>query len=400
MPFFYWRASFGICAEQMLWNKKRTRTEAAPGPGHVSPRPNDSPDPSDKALDVLTTLLRLYGEYCFDTDTVDANVARAECNAWATRISLAEGRPPAEGGFEAPAQPPPGPFRDWGGLVGFLQQKRRSEIEYIVRSLRSFREAILCFAECLGRTLGDEQASDARIERQLGTLSSALETRDPQRIGAEAQRVVEAVRHAMANRRQRELEQTRLLGARLQDLREELAEARKKAEVDALTQLSNRAAFDQHVRHLASLGGLLGEAPCLLLADLDHFKSINDNYGHPAGDEVLRQVSGCLSRTFLRKHDFVCRYGGEEFAAVLIDTTLAQAQMLSERLLENVRSLIIPYDDRQICPTASLGLAALGPGETASDWLARADAALYRAKHGGRDRLAVAPANAPRVRAE
>jgi diguanylate cyclase (GGDEF)-like protein len=383
----------------MLWNKKRA-PEAAPGPCNAPQRPNDSPDTSNKALDVLTTLLRLYGQYCFDTDTVDASVAQAECNAWATRISLADGRPPVAGGVELPLQPAPGPFRDWGGLVGFLQERRRSESEYVVRSLHSFREAILCFAECLGHTLGDERASDARIEQQLGTLSTALATRDPRRIGAEAQRVVEAVRQAIANRRQRELEQTRLLGARLQDLREELAEARKKAEVDALTQLSNRAAFDQHVRHLASLGGLLGEAPCLILADLDHFKSINDNYGHPAGDEVLRQVSRCLSRTFLRKHDFVCRYGGEEFAAVLIDTTLQQAQMLSERLLENVRGLVIQHAEHQIRPTASLGLAALGPGENASDWLARADAALYCAKHAGRDRLAVAPANAPHVRSD
>jgi diguanylate cyclase len=392
--------STGSAREQMLWNKKRAPAESAPGPGAASQRPNDSPDTSSKALDVLTTLLRLYGQYCFDTDTIDASVAQADCNAWATRISLADGRPSVEGGIERAPQPAPGPFRDWAGLVGFVQERRRSESEYVVRSLRSFREAILCFAECLGQTLGDERASDARIEQQLGTLSTALEARDPRRIGAEAQRVVEAVRRAIANRRQRELEQTGLLGARLQDLREELAEARKKADVDALTQLSNRAAFDQHVRHLASLGGLLGEAPCLILADLDHFKTINDNYGHPAGDEVLRQVSRCLSRTFLRKQDFVCRYGGEEFAAVLIDTTLSQAQILSERLLENVRGLMIQHAEHEIRPTASLGLAALGPGENASDWLARADAALYRAKHAGRDRLALAPANGLHVRAE
>jgi diguanylate cyclase (GGDEF)-like protein len=127
----------------------------------------------------------------------------------------------------------------------------------------------------------------------------------------------------------------------------------------------------------------------LILADLDHFKSINDNYGHPAGDEVLRQVSHCLSRTFLRKHDFVSRYGGEEFAAVLIDTTLAQGEMLSRRLVDNVRALTIRVGSHEIPTTISVGLAALTPGEGSANWLARADSALYRAKRAGRNRHAV-----------
>jgi len=261
--------------------------------------------------------------------------------------------------------------------------------------MRSFREAILCFADCLGKTLGEEQKADAVIEAQLGTLSKALLTRDPLRICAEAQIVVDTVKSSIDARRKREVEQSRALGERLKGLREELAEARKKAEVDALTQLSNRAAFDAHLANLASLGKLLGEAPCLMLADLDHFKSINDNYGHPAGDEVLRQVSRCLSRTFLRKHDFVSRYGGEEFAAVLIDTTLAQGEMLAKRLVNNVRALSIAIAPHEIRPTISIGLAALRPGESCASWLARADAALYRAKRAGRDRHEVAAPEPP-----
>jgi diguanylate cyclase (GGDEF)-like protein len=183
----------------------------------------------------------------------------------------------------------------------------------------------------------------------------------------------------------------RLLGEHVRDLRIELSEARKKAEIDALTQLSNRAAFDAHVLQLVALGALLGKSPWLCLVDLDHFKAINDNYGHPAGDEVLRQVSNCLSRTFLRKQDFVSRYGGEEFAAVLLDTTREQMLRLTQRLMDGVRDLVVEHGGREVKVTLSLGLAELHRGESVESWLGRADAALYRAKREGRDRYCIEP---------
>ena len=367
----------------MLWNKKgKTSTGVA---ARVAPADEPTSESSDRALDVLTTLLKLYGKYAFDTDGAEASQTEAQCNEWATRISLGAPRP-----ADADEGEPAKVARDWPGLISYMQGQRRDESEYVVRSMTHFREAILCFADCLGRTLGEEHKNDQAIGKQLDTLSRALETRDTALICSEAQQVVQSVRHTMSARRQREVEQAQALGERLRALREELAEARKKAEVDALTQLSNRAAFDEHVSHLASLGSLLGEAPCLILADIDHFKSINDNHGHPAGDEVLRRVSQCLSRTFLRKHDFVSRYGGEEFAALLIDTTLAQGEMLSRRLVDNVRALQIELGGKALPLTISVGLAALAPGENAASWIARADAALYRAKRAGRNRYELA----------
>jgi diguanylate cyclase len=182
------------------------------------------------------------------------------------------------------------------------------------------------------------------------------------------------------------------LGQTLRELRDELSEARRKAEVDALTQLSNRAAFDNYLEHLASLGLLLGEAPWLFLIDLDHFKVINDTHGHPAGDEVLRQVSHCLSRVFLRKQDFICRYGGEEFAVLLLDTTLEQARDLAQRLLSMTRDLVVRHGEAEICVTVSMGLAVFDATEPAARWVARADDALYRAKNAGRDRYELATA--------
>jgi len=372
----------------MLWKKKKP---LGAEPLLVVAAAAAAEEPAEKALDVVATMLRVYGKYAFDTDTAEARQTEAQCDEWATRISMgpARPRPSQQAGSEAGRREAAeaGPLlRDWPGLIGFLHERRRAESEYVVRSMSGFREAILCFADCLGKALGEDRQSDASIGQRLDKLSRAIETKDTTRICAQAQEVVDTVRGAMEVRRKRETDQVSALGERLRELREELSEARKKAEVDALTQLSNRAAFDEHLKHLASLGVLLGEAPWLMLVDLDHFKAVNDNYGHPAGDEVLRQVSRSLSRTFLRKQDFVSRYGGEEFAALLLDTTEAQAELLAERLMGNVRGLVVQHGPHEISVTLSIGLAALGPTEGGASWVARADAALYRAKSLGRDR--------------
>jgi diguanylate cyclase len=385
----------------MLWRKKKSADIPPPDSTLIETNPAAPvSDASQKALDAVTVLVRLYGKHAFDTDMAEASAIEARCDEWATRISLGAPRPrpepAAEGageleGAKARKALASAGFRDWAGLIAFIRDQRRAESEYVVRSMGGFRDAILCFAGCLGKTIAAEQRSDAHLDERIGTLRRAIDTRDATRIVNEAERVVDAVREAMQARRQRELEEVRLLGEHMRELREELSLARKQAEIDALTQLSNRAAFDAQLASLASLGVLLGESPWLLILDLDHFKAINDRYGHPVGDEVLRQVSHCLSRTFLRKQDFVCRYGGEEFAVLLFDTTREQMTGLAERLLESVRGLTVRHGAHELKITLSAGLAALRPGEAAASWLARADAAMYRAKHEGRDDYRIEP---------
>jgi diguanylate cyclase (GGDEF)-like protein len=369
----------------MLWRKKKSvDVAAAADDAPLSEEPARAV--SDKALDTVTHVVRLYGKHAFDTDMADASSIEASCDEWATRISLGGPRSHAsdapKGGAPAPRA---GGFRDWTGLVSFIRDQRRAESDYVVRSMGNFRDAILSFATCLGKTIAEERETDARLDQRIDVLKRAIDQRDTALIVAEASHVVDAVREAMSSRREREVEEVRLLGQHVRDLRAELSEVRKKAQIDALTQLSNRAAFDAHVVQLVSLGVLLGDCPWLMLVDLDHFKAINDTYGHPAGDEVLRQVSQCLSRTFLRKQDFVSRYGGEEFAAVLLDTTEQQMISLALRLLECVRKLVVPHGKHEMRVTLSVGLAALRPNESSESWIARADGALYRAKREGRD---------------
>src|SRR5690349_21734283 len=252
----------------MLWRKKKSADMPPPDSALIETDPvAPGPDPSQKALDAVTVLVRLYGKHAFDTDMADASAIEARCDEWATRISLGAPRPKpdqdGEQGAELDAARARSAlasagFRDWAGLIAFIRDQRRAESDYVVRSMGGFRDAILCFAGCLGKTIAAEQKSDARLDERIGTLRGAIETRDATRVVNEAERVVDAVREAMRARRQREVEEIRLLGEHVRELREELSLARKQAEIDALTQLSNRAAFDAQLTSLVSLGVLLG----------------------------------------------------------------------------------------------------------------------------------------------
>jgi diguanylate cyclase (GGDEF)-like protein len=165
----------------------------------------------------------------------------------------------------------------------------------------------------------------------------------------------------------------------------------KMAQQDALTGIANRRALDTHLA--AEVRGADPDAVfAVVMLDLDHFKNVNDRYGHPAGDVVLRWLGGLL-RTAARRTDFVARYGGEEFVAILRDAGASDALAWAERLRLAIREAPPPGVPETV--TASLGVAVWRPGDSAGYVVDRADRALYAAKEGGRDRVGEEPAVAP-----
>ncbi len=167
-----------------------------------------------------------------------------------------------------------------------------------------------------------------------------------------------------------------------------LEKLEKEAKNDGLTGLLNRKTFCSQLESVISR--LDGRYPCcVVMLDLDHFKKINDKYGHPAGDEVLRKVSSVIRKT-LRKADMAGRYGGEEFAIYLHSTDEQHASKIADRLRLMIRQTRFVFDERELGVTASLGIACYpGHGKTGEELLAHADIALYRSKQDGRDRTTV-----------
>lgn len=183
---------------------------------------------------------------------------------------------------------------------------------------------------------------------------------------------------------------------------------RRLTNVDALTGISNRRAFDEALLIEWRRSMRTQMSLCLLMLDVDHFKRYNDTYGHPMGDTCLRQVAQSLAAGTKRAGDVVARYGGEEFAVILPHTSAADAQAFGERLCASIRELSLPHCDSPVAPivTISVGVACLytpcagneaipGPCTTCSlkpscvgapDALLRlADQALYQAKKSGRN---------------
>ena len=159
---------------------------------------------------------------------------------------------------------------------------------------------------------------------------------------------------------------------------------------DSLTGLPNRRAFDGEAARVVARARRSGASAVVGVADLDHFKQVNDRYGHPVGDLVLCEVGKLIERT-ARNADFVARIGGEEFALLLPDTPLAAATRIAERIRKAVGAARVttPEGDT-IEVTISIGLAEMPPQSTIDEALARADSALYEAKNGGRNQVACA----------
>ena len=159
---------------------------------------------------------------------------------------------------------------------------------------------------------------------------------------------------------------------------------------DSMTHLSNHQHFLEILSQEVSRAERYKHPLSLLMADIDHFKAINDNYGHLAGDRVIKAVAGTLQHE-IRESDHVARYGGEEFAIILPDTKIQDAYVAAERIRKAIESLIIKYEENLIHFTMSFGMASfqIEEGTASHELIKRADSALYQAKKKGRNQCCV-----------
>lgn len=179
----------------------------------------------------------------------------------------------------------------------------------------------------------------------------------------------------------------------MEELQRDLENVRREAMTDGLTSLANRKAFDNELRRIAEEVSVTQGTFALLMVDIDYFKSFNDNFGHQVGDQVLRLVARTLTDG-VKGRDIAARYGGEEFAIILPDTNLQAAVTVGNALRKAVATKDVVNrnnGDKLGRITMSVGCAEFSPGENLQDLIERADAALYTAKHNGRNQVAAAP---------
>ncbi len=356
------------------------------------PADGQAPVSSEQSLDLLADFLRIFGEGAFDLEEISAPEIRERCDTWARHLILGIEPPdrPAEaddweGGAKAP--------RDLPGVRRFVDETRSEEHRYVGKSFGNMFEAIWAFIGGLRHTLVFDEQTDAQITHRIRRLEKAAQGNSTERLKQEALETVSLVRESMANRGDNQQKLIASLGNRLEALRAELTVVREQAACDDLTGLFNRGSFDEHLERLVDLHNLFDRPVALFMIDIDHFKWVNDTHGHSVGDTVIKEVASSLAKSFLRKEDFVARFGGEEFAVVLQEGRLETLKSLAERALQRLRDLEFEVGGEQLRVTASLGMALVHPGETAARWLERADAALYDAKQAGRDRVVIHPSD-------
>lgn len=255
--------------------------------------------------------------------------------------------------------------------------------------------------ERIGRELqGALQSLEAAEQRTIAygeTLegaSSALEREnDPRQVRVMVDGLLIATRQMEEHSRDLERQLTET-SSEVSNLRAALDQARQEAMTDALTGVANRKAFDLELARLVGIAETGGPSFSLVLADIDHFKRVNDVWGHQTGDQVIRFVASVLERV-AGPGRMVARYGGEEFAVLLPDVTVSKAVMMFEearRLVEGKKLVRRSTNEELGQITISSGVTAFGEGERARLVVERADVALYESKRNGRNQVTAKPA--------
>jgi diguanylate cyclase len=266
------------------------------------------------------------------------------------------------------------------------------DMEVLDRLQRKLRDVLEEAAQTAAAALEDSGQFEAALRDTRSRLTGASSLESVHAIIAELAR--ETTRMHSATEAVHQKLETRAREVEL--LTRQLEQAKSEALLDPLTGLKNRRGFELAVKELGTSGSAFKGA-ALVLADIDHFKQINDKHGHLLGDKILRAIGQTLQAN-IKGRDIAARPGGDEFAVLLQQTPLVGARALAEQIRTAVAAGRIRRSDSKDQPgsvTLSIGVAAGGSDDTLESLLARADAALYAAKRAGRNRVAVDANEAP-----
>lgn len=269
----------------------------------------------------------------------------------------------------------------------FLSEARNEE------AIRRAGDQINATIQSVSGAVRDVHSATASYSGSLESVSERIgRAEKPEDVKAIVKTMIDDTRN-MLERNQRLEEELDKSSNLMQELQRDLEQIRKEAMTDGLTGLSNRKAFDAAIARVTEEAQSNGTSFTLMMVDIDHFKTFNDNYGHQIGDQVLRLVARTLIEG-VKGRDIAARYGGEEFAIILPDTMLTAGVAVGNSLRKAVatKDVINRSSGEKLGRiTMSVGVAEFIPGERVEDLIERADAALYTAKHNGRNQVAAAP---------
>ena len=283
-------------------------------------------------------------------------------------------------------------------------ERARQEIEALLGDMVGKLDEIGQFVAEQPQNQAQSQASSATLNTQLvgeiKAMGDSVESaKDLQQIREQVRTRIDAIDKHLQDFRQREATFAAAITARNDQMRTRIVELEAEAKrlhgqlqdeqrastIDVLTKIPNRLAYDKRVEDELNRLRRFKQAACLAVWDVDHFKRINDSYGHRAGDKVLQVISECFASK-IRSTDFIARYGGEEFVMILPGTHLEDATAFNNRIRAAIGEIGFHFRGSPVSVTVSSGITALHPDDTAGTAFDRADKALYQAKQTGRNR--------------
>jgi diguanylate cyclase len=330
---------------------------------------------STVVLDALGGVIAALARFPVDLPHRPAEATTKEMTAWQRHATMglpldAEDEGSAVGITE----------RDWRGLVRAVAALRRDEQSSVESLVNELRAALWTCVSAVHEAVRIDDFAEATTGSHLSLVKKAVSGTQLVNIREDVLKAVSEIDRTLKERRDEQQRQYKTLATSLDSLGRQLEEARKESATDPLTGVGNRKHFDLMAARAVQLFSL-GRAPVtMLMIDLNKLKVINDSYGHTAGDAAIVSVAHALWKVFLRQSDVITRYGGDEFAVILSNCDQLVAQTLAKRLVETVRGLPLPSASMEFAMGASIGIAQLAPGEDVTQWVARADRAMYQAK--------------------
>ena len=294
--------------------------------------------------------------------------------------------------------------------VGGLVMQRVQGLERTREELQQMLDQMVAQLETLSRYVAghdleqsERQASNdalsTQISGEMSELGTAVDTgNDLGTLRRHLRTRMDSIGRHLQDFRDREQERSRQARERTDQMRGRMEELEKEARklhasladekrlslLDALTRIPNRLAYEQRLEDELDRFRRFGQPICLATCDIDHFKRVNDSYGHRAGDKVLQVVAECFAAS-VRSTDFVARYGGEEFVFILPGSTLEDATALMNRIREKISEVGFHFRGTPVSVTVSGGVTALRADDVSDDAFDRADKAMYQAKDSGRN---------------
>lgn len=347
---------------------------------------DDNDSITDGALDTLGCVIRTMGEVSFPlADEHSLETFQELCGEIACHV---------ENGAPVPTQDisqSPDGRRQWSRIRRFFIDRRTDEKSFVMDRLGDYRGVVQNLVDGIRQIGQRDQHTEQRIRENLALVENAIDTGNLPEVQTALRLTMHNIEETFTRQKEEYEKQISSLNDRMSNLREDLVAVQEEMKRDPLTDAFNRGAFDEAIGKSMNMHFMLDQPLTVLMIDLDNFKQINDNHGHSAGDEVLRLVGECLARSFIRRSDFVARYGGDEFAVILPDTSAENARPLIERFLENFAALQFPYASEGSNVSCSVGYTEAHKDDSALQVVERADAALYEAKGAGRHQFRFAP---------